>query len=307
MSSRVIISGARGFMGSHVSERLRQRGHTLTCIERDGVHDNASPEPIATQPLTVANYRNILAGADAVIWLACSTTPRTSEGHPLMEADENIRPFLTMLEALHEHPDCHLIHISTGGAVYGDIPDGVATENRRIQPKSYYSAGKASLEHFATAFATQTGAPVTIIRPSNVYGPGQRYRPGFGIIPTAFHALVKDETFSMWGGGEAVRDYLYIRDFVDLCMLALEHRPADSPALMHASSATGIRLDDLLDEIEKAAGRKIKRESAPGHAVDVSRVVLCNDEARKHLGWSPATSLKEGLAQTWAWFSERYA
>ncbi|RAP59385.1 hypothetical protein BTJ49_01590 [Oleiagrimonas sp. MCCC 1A03011] len=294
-------------MGTHVSERLRHRGYTRTLIDRDGIHRDGEPRRTAMQPLSVDDYRNILADAHAFIWMACSTTPRNSEGHPLEELDGNIRPFLTMLDALQEHPDCHLIYISTGGAMYGDIPEGIANEERCIKPKSYYSAGKAALEHFASAFANQTTAPVTIIRPSNVYGPGQPYRPGFGIIPAAFYALMKDQAFPVWGDGGAVRDYLYIEDLVDLCMLALDHRPTDSPVLMHAASATGIRLDALLEEIEYVAGKKVIRDITASHSVDVSRVVLGNDEAHRRLGWSPVTSLPDGLAQTWAWFSEHYA
>jgi UDP-glucose 4-epimerase len=148
---------------------------------------------------------------------------------------------------------------------------------------------------------------VTIIRPSNVYGPGQPYRPGFGIIPAAFHALLQQEKFPIWGDGGAVRDYLYIQDFVDLCMQILDKPPTDSPSLVHASSGIGIRLDALLDEIEGAAGRKILRDLTPDHAVDVSRVVLCNDESRKRYDWSPTTSLPEGLQRAWAWYSEHGA
>ena len=308
MSSQVIISGSRGFIGTHVSRRLRGLGVSCKQIDRDGVRDDREPGYIQPRPLTVDDYSNFLAGSSALVWLACASTPRTSEHNPLKEADENIRPFLTMLEALHQHPQCHLVFVSTGGAMYGDIAgDGIAREDWRIQPKSYYSAGKAALEHFASAFATQTGGRVTIIRPSNVYGPGQPYRPGFGIIPAAFHALLQQEKFPIWGDGGAVRDYLYIQDFVDLCMQILDKPPTDSPSLVHASSGIGIRLDALLDEIEGAAGRKILRDLTPDHAVDVSRVVLCNDESRKRYDWSPTTSLPEGLQRAWAWYSEHGA
>ena len=90
------------------------------------------------------------------------------------------------MEVLEEFQDTLLVYLSSGGAVYGDTFEEFNTENLPLKPLSYYGAGKAAVEKFLLAYQSQTGNKILILRPSNLYGPGQNIREGFGIIPAVF-------------------------------------------------------------------------------------------------------------------------
>ncbi|EQD57808.1 NAD-dependent epimerase/dehydratase, partial [mine drainage metagenome] len=136
----------------------------------------------------------------------------------------NLGPLLKLLQALQTQPDCHLLHVSSGGTLYGDV-DHPAPESLAAHPRSYYAAGKAAAEHFIAAYAQQHSGMATVLRPSNVYGPGQTLHGGFGVIPAAMGCLLRDAPMILWGDGESLRDYLYIDDFIAACMAALQ-RPS---------------------------------------------------------------------------------
>jgi len=247
-------------------------------------------------------YSGVLADCSAVIWLASASTPGSSVGNPLKELDENLHPFFILLSALQQHPQCELLYISTGGAIYGDVAGGLASEDLRLSPKSYYSAGKAAAEHFIAACCHQYGCRATILRPSNVYGQGQTHREGFGIIPAAFDALVSDREFTIWGSGETVRDYLNVDDFIGLCGKVLRHGMPAAVSTFNASSGKGVSVNALLLAIEKMTGRSLRRKHEPQRSVDVSRIVLDNRKTRAAFDWQPSVELDQGLKRAWQWF-----
>ena len=247
-------------------------------------------------------YSGVLADCSAVVWLASTSTPGSSVGNPLKELDENLRPFFMLLSALQQHPQCELLYISTGGAIYGDVSGGRASEDLRLCPKSYYSAGKAAAEHFISAFCHQYGCRATILRPSNVYGQGQTCREGFGIIPAAFNALVNDSEFTIWGGGETVRDYLNIDDFTALCGNVLTRSMTATVSTFNASSGNAVSVDELLAAIERITGKALRRNYRQPRSIDVSRIVLDNSKTRAAFDWQPSVELDQGLERAWQWF-----
>jgi UDP-glucose 4-epimerase len=297
-----VVVGADGFIGTTLLRALSMQGRRTVAVARQG-RIGASPAIEPAPPDSPQRYADLLRDASAVVWLACSTTPGSSAGDPLGELEGNLRPLLAFLEAWQERPECRLLFVSTGGAMYGDVAGGLAIESNARASKSYYSAGKIAAEQFISSCCQQFGGSATILRPSNVYGCGQAYRPGFGIVPTAFHALVHDLPFTVWGDGSTTRDYLDIDDFVALCVRAID-RPV--PPLAHAfnaSSGQGTSVHALLALIEAVTGRTLRREHLPARAVDVSRIVLDNSAARAAFDWQPAISLEHGLAKAWHWFT----
>lgn len=301
MSKAILVLGAGGFVGTALTPALARTGipliavgHTqavagadITCL--DEVFD--SPEQFARW----------LPECRAVVHLASASTPGSSAGKPLHELERNLRTTLALLQALQEHPSCELLYLSSGGTLYGDAGTEPATERHIIRPKSYYGAGKAAAEHFITAWTAQFNARATVLRPSNLYGPGQSIRQGFGIIPTAFEALRNNRPLTVWGDGRTVRDYLYIDDFVALCLACLARPMLAGTQVLNASSGQGLSLNDLFAHIESIAGQPLPRRYEPGRAVDVSRIVLDPTRAHRHYGWRATTPIAHGLASAWQW------
>ena len=214
-----------------------------------------------------------------------------------------MRVTLALLEALQNAPHCNLLFVSSGGTLYGDKTVKPATESSQIAPLSYHGAGKAAAEHFISAWAQQFSRSATILRPSNVYGPGQTAKQGFGIIPNTFAKIKNDEVLEIWGDGNAVRDYLYIDDLVQLCLAILDTQMGYGITTLNAGSNTGTSLNELLSLIEDITGSRIRRVQQTKRQVDASRVVIDSSEAQKLLGWEPRTPLAEGLRQTWNWWT----
>lgn len=303
MNRRILVVGAGGFMGPPLVCALHEAKCSVVAVSRHPAaafpHDI---EHIARPLATAQEYSTSLAGCAAVVWLASTTTPGSSAGDPLKELEENLRPFFVFLSALQHHPECELLYVSTGGAIYGDVAGGLAREDLVLAPKSYYSAGKGAAEHFVSACCYQYRCRATILRPSNVYGHGQPYREGFGIISAAFDTLANDRVFTIWGDGEAIRDYLNIDDFIALCVKILSGRMSNGVGVFNASRGEGVSVNELLSAIERVTGKPLRRRYLPQRSIDVSRIVLDNRKTCETFDWQPLVTLERGLVMAWQWF-----
>jgi UDP-glucose 4-epimerase len=302
-----MVVGAEGFIGKHLVRKLHDTGRKVITVGRHKPRKILPGiEHIVIETGNPEHITDALTDCSTVIWLASVSTPGSSAGMPLEELHGNLQPLLTLLQAMKEREGCPLIYISSGGTLYGDVAGGDASEEMPLRPKSYYGAGKAAAEHFITSWSPQYRRAAIIIRPSNIYGPGQTQRKGFGIIPTALEKLIHNHPLTVWGDGEAIRDYLYIDDFISLCQKLLENPLLSGTLILNAASGEGTNLNHLLDQIEKIAGKPFDRIYERGRTVDVRRIVLNNTAAMQHCNWQPEISLQEGLRQTWAWFQGKY-
>ncbi|HEX6613939.1 MAG TPA: NAD-dependent epimerase/dehydratase family protein [Rhodanobacteraceae bacterium] len=303
MKDAVLVLGAGGFVGSHLVRALCERGRGVIAASRSPFQAGAPVESHVGELREPSDYLPLLQRSCAVIHLASASTPGSSAAQPLRELEDNLRPALALLQAMQDVPTIPLIYVSSGGTLYGGPHGDAADESAPVSPRSYHGAGKIAAEHFIAAWCSQFAASATILRPSNLYGPGQPERAGFGIVPAAMGKILRGETLHVWGDGSAERDYLYIGDFVRLCLAVLDGQRRPGAQVLNACSGTSISLNALLDEIERVTGRRLARTYDPSRAVDVPRVAMRASLARRLYGWSPGTSLPEGLKRTWQWFS----
>lgn len=303
MTEAVLVLGAGGFVGSHLARALAARGQPVIAASRSRCQPQAMVEANVGEFRNPADYLPLLRRSRAVVHLAAASTPGSSAAQPLRELDENLRPVLALLQAMQETPGIPLIYVSSGGTLYGGQHGDAADESAPVVPRSYHGAGKIAAEHFIAAWCSQFGASATIVRPSNLYGPGQPERAGFGIIPAAMGKILRGEALHIWGDGSAERDYLYIEDFVRLCLAVIDGESTLGARVVNACSGTSIGLDALLDEIENVAGRRLVRTYDPSRAVDVPKVAMRALLAERLYGWSPGVALRQGLERTWKWFS----
>lgn len=301
MNDAVFILGAGGFIGRHLSECFARGGaHVIAATRTPTTFNDANIQNLVAPWDTHAQFAQVLPRCRAIVHAASSTTPGRTAAQPQLEG--NLRTTLAMIEALQDTPRARLLFLSSGGTLYGDrtVP---AREDDPLRPRSYHGAGKAAAEHFLHAWATQYGGTAVLLRPSNVYGPGQPAQRGFGIIPAAFDCALHGAPLTLWGDGAAIRDYLYIDDVLALCAATLD-TPLDPGAhAFNAASGEAISLNTLLDRIDAVTGRPLQRVYEPMRRVDVHSITADTSAARAAFGWVPATSLDEGLRRTWQWFS----
>ncbi|WIM05474.1 MAG: NAD-dependent epimerase/dehydratase family protein [Candidatus Nitricoxidivorans perseverans] len=308
MIDAIAVVGASGFVGRCLLEALPAFGAPVLALARR--------EPSRPLPGVNAVVGRFESPGDFLPWLrrsrlvvhaASMSTPGSTAGNPLAELHGNLAPTLALLEALQAAPECGLLYLSSGGTLYGDTGPTPASEQGALRPKSYHGAGKAAAEHFIRAWSSQFGGRAVILRPSNLYGPGQTLRNGFGIVPTAFEKILRREPLTIWGDGSSIRDYLYIGDFIDLCLSVIRAPMPAGAEPLNAASGRGVSLNDLLREIETVTGGTLIRKYDATRPGDVGRVVLDNRKAQRIYGWRPATTLAEGLARSWDWYASSRA
>jgi UDP-glucose 4-epimerase len=304
MAEPVLLIGAGGFVGRSLLDAFARQGESVVAVSRSAFDTGRGRVEAHVGPLReVADFAPLLARVRAVLHVASTSTPGSSAGKPVQELDENVRPTVALLEALQARPELPLIYLSSGGTLYNRAGDGASDERAAVYSRSYHGAGKIAAEHFIEAWCNQFAGRAIVLRPSNLYGPGQDERPGFGIVPTAFGTVVRNEVLRVWGDGTAERDYLYIEDFTRLVLAALEAPSQEGFRVFNACSGDSIDLNGLFALIEQVTGRALLRTYDAGRAVDAPSVRMQAIRARETFGWAAEVALREGLERTWRWFS----
>mgnify|MGYP001589670879 CR=1 FL=1 len=298
----VLVIGGGGFLGRALTARLSAQGRRVHVLSRRNLVDFAPQVPVHGGGLeNEVALRRLLPDCPTVFHLACTTTPSVSAGRPMLEMDENIAPTLRFLSVLRDYPDTHLIFLSTGGALYGNIGSRPAREDDPIDPQSFHGAGKAALEAFLRAHAARSRSPLTILRASNLYGPGQPLREGFGVVRAMLERARSGAPLEIWGDGEAVRDFMYIDDMVEICLRFAELK--NDRGIYNVGSGKGYSLNQLRSVVETATRRPLRVAYGPRRAVDVQHIVLDTTRVRQRLHWTPQFSLERGVEVTWEWLS----
>lgn len=307
MNDHVLVLGAGGFVGQHLVRALAQRGeHVIAVMRRPADLGVANIEQVVDELGDPERFKPLIERSRVVVHLATTSTPGTSEGRPLAELDGNLRYTLGLLEAMQVCPSANLLYLSSGGSLYAIGSEESASEAAVVNPRSYHGAGKIAAEYFIHAWSSQYGGAATLLRPSNLYGPGQAERRGFGIVPAGFGKIARGEVLSVWGDGSTIRDYLYIDDFIALCMAAIDAPMPEGVRTFNASSGIGVSLNDLFATMEAISGRPLHRSYDVGRAVDAARIVMDASGARGAYGWSARTPLREGLRSTWHWLMSKH-
>lgn len=303
----IVILGGSGFIGKALAQHYSHGGHQTITVSRS---------PLATlnsfhthYDITLDNHRfltPLLADADVIFHLASDSTPSSSKLQPTLEGVNNLVPTLALLESLQSTSQALLVFISSGGAIYNHREARAPyQESSSAQPMSYYGAGKLAIENFIAAYTHQTGNSAIIIRPSNVYGPGQIPKKQFGIVPTLFQALQNQQEFQIWGNGKTIRDYLYISDFVNLCeKISLTEWPASTLKTYNAGSGKGYSILEIIGVIESLAGKQLNKIFYDARSIDIPAVVLNSHAAKRDFKWEASVDLHVGLRKSWEWYTQ---
>lgn len=298
-ATRTLIIGGAGFTGRALTRRLLELGHQVHVLVRGTVLD-ISGAIVHTGGLeNLETIRHLLPQCQTVVHVASATTPGISARSPVLESDLNLSPTLRFLELLQEHGHIHFIYVSSGGTVYGNPGADLVPEDAPLQPLSYYGAGKVAMETFLRCFGRSFAGRISILRPSNLYGPGQPYYVGFGVIRTMLQHVLDGTTMAIWGDGNLVRDFLHIDDLLDAC-LRLVQRP-EAAGVYNVGAGVGHSLNDLHRVVESVCGRPLHVRHEAQRGIDVQRIVLDTSRIRSQLGWAPQIELEHGIRDTWQW------
>ena len=302
----ILIIGGSGFIGKQLCIRLCNEGMQVVTVSRSpmtSLHHNHKHRDLTLD--NIHYLKPLVEDASYIFHFASDTTPGSSKLQPSLEANNNILPTLRLIELLQNTQSPPIIYCSSGGAIYNSDYPAPYAEGSPKRAMSYYGAGKLAAEYFFTAYSQQTNNTVIVLRPANIYGPGQIPKKQFGIIPTLFDAIRNDKSVEIWGNGEAIRDYIYIDDFLDLCSLIIaKHQWVKGDLhIYNAGSGTGNSIIELCNLIEEITVQKLKKVFKESRGIDTPSVILNCDRAKAELSWDPKTQLKKGLKDTWQWIN----
>jgi UDP-glucose 4-epimerase len=297
-----LVLGSTGFLGRALVDRLRRGGTDVIALspsETESVERGLTRVrgSIEDRPL----LDRLLAESGVVFFLATRTRPGLSAAAPTLEVSGNLAPLAGFLEAARNLAGRRLVFLSSAGAVYGDGARD-AGEETPLRPRSYYGAGKAAAEAFVHAFTAAAAWTGVILRPSNVYGPGQLASKDYAVVPSLFRHALDGTAFPIWGDGLARRDYCFVDDLMDVAVRTVDAPLEARCTVLNACSGSSVSLLDLIATCERVSGRSIRTEFHSPRSVDVPVVSLRAEEARRRLGWKATVDLDEGLRRTWEWF-----
>lgn len=312
---RVMVTGGAGFIGSHIVEALHRRGIEAAALDNLSVgRAEHLPPDVALYRVDVRDREGVLqAFADFrpshVSHQAAQASVKVSLDDPLGDAAVNVIGGLHVLEAVQRTGARRIVFASTGGVMYGEVPEETAArEDQPVRPHTPYAAGKAAFEHYLDTYRAIHGIQRSILRYGNVYGPRQDALGEAGVVAIFMRRLLADETVTLNarhtpGDEGCVRDYIYVDDVVAANLLALN---GDLDGIYNVGTGVGRNTAEVLAAVARALMVEVKMgHPAPPRPGDLERSVL--DPARLTArGWRPAMGFAEGIARTAAWFKESW-
>jgi len=295
----VAVIGSNGFIGGHLAQRLQQMpGINLFLFGRSEhpAVEYAAPYAridLSNAPLVQQQFARI----DLVYYLVSETIPSTSWENPVVEIEKNLLPFLNFMSAITVTTVKKVVFISSGGTVYGATHHQV-NEDSATHPFSPYGINKLTMEHYLDYFRHKHGINFDIYRPSNVYGEGQNIKKGLGIINTFLENILSAHEVRIFGSGNNVRNFLYVKDLIDVACLSL-NADVNTSEVYNVSSQDTRSLNELVDVMKKVVQEDFKVLHTPARDSDNSTIYLDNAKMTTALPQLAMTPIEEGIRKTY--------
>ena len=311
---KAFVTGAAGFIGSHLCERLLAEGWEVVGVDNfDDFYDPQIKRRNIETCLKNKNFRLVEAdirdstamdkaidsGVEIIVHLAARVGVRSSIAQPALYADVNINGTMVLLEAAKKHKTGKFI-FGSSSSVYGNNKKVPFSEDDNVDfPISPYAATKKAGELICHTYHHLNGIPITCLRFFTVYGP--RQRPDLAIHKFA-KLIDQGKPIPVYGDGTMMRDFTYIDDIINGVVAAMEKCAGFN--IYNLGESRPIMVNDLIAEIEKAIGKKAIKQYLPPQPGDVERTYADVSKAVNELGYNPATSIQAGLAKFVAWLRQ---
>jgi NAD dependent epimerase/dehydratase len=312
---KVLVTGAGGFIGSHLTEALVRRGYDVRAF----VHYNSfnswgwldtfpkekldKIDVFAGDIRDPNGVRNAMQGIDMVFHLAALIAIPFSYHSPDSYVDTNIKGTLNVLQAARDTA-CNRVLITSTSEVYGTAQYVPIDEHHPFQGQSPYSATKIGADRIAESFYRSFNTPVTIVRPFNTYGPRQSAR---AVIPTIITQLLSGSTEIRLGSIHPTRDFNYVKDTVAGFIAIAETQATIGEEINIASQqeiSIGQLAHEIIDQINPTARIVSEDIRIRPEKSEVARLLGSNEKIIRLTGWQPEYTLKQGIRETIEWFRD---
>jgi nucleoside-diphosphate-sugar epimerase len=312
MTRKALVTGAAGFIGSHVCERLLADGWQVTGVDcfTDYYARPTKEQNLAScrqhprfalmeADLVTAKLAPLVSGAEVVFHQAGQAGVRASWGANFqVYIQNNVLATQRLLEAVKCLP-LHRFVFASSSSIYGDATALPVTEDTLPQPISPYGVTKLAAEHLCHLYQVNFRVPTVSLRYFTVYGPRQRPDMAFHKL---IRAMLRDEPFPLYDDGEQTRDFTFISDVVEANLLAADAPPG---SVFNVGGGSRVTINQAIATVEKLVGRSARIDHQVQQAGDVRHTWADTSAAREVLGFVPLVKLSDGLAAQVAWLRER--
>lgn len=311
---RTLVTGAAGFIGSTLVDRLLQEGHQVTGVDNLSAGSPAANLESAHRykgtgrfTFVAVDIRNpelsdIVAGSDpdVVFHLAGQIDVRMSFDDPLYDARNNVLGTINLLEASRRAQVARIVYAASGGSRYGAPATLPATEDTPVHPLSPNAAAKIAGEFYMHAYAGMYGLVPISLALANVYGPRQDPHGEAGVVTVFGSAMICGRPTTIYGDGGATRDFVYVDDVASAFL-----RAADAPLTTTGTFNIGTGIQTTVTELHQLIAAAVGVSCPPRHAEartgEARASALDPTRAGRVLGWKPDTGLAEGIERTVEW------
>jgi UDP-glucose 4-epimerase len=307
---RALVTGAAGFIGSTLVDRLLADGHSVVGLDNFARGRATNLEHLADNPahffveadIVTADLHAILDEhrPEVAFHLAAQIDVRQSVVDPQFDASVNVIGTVRLAEAARRTGVRKVVHTSSGGSIYGTPTEFPTSETVPTDPASPYAAGKVAGEIYLNTFRNLYGLDCSHIAPANVYGPRQDPHGEAGVVAIFSQALLSGKPTKVFGDGTNTRDYVFVDDVVDAFVKA----SGDAGGGQRFNIGTGVETSDrqLHSAVAAAVGVPDDPEFHPPRLGDLRRSCLDNGLAGRVLGWRPQVQLDDGVRRTVEYF-----
>jgi UDP-glucose 4-epimerase len=299
-----VVLGGCGFIGSHLCRELvkdrRVRVFDKLYTERHLIGDIAGEVEVVEGDATRADdVLAALEGAETVFHLVHTTVPGSSMSDPSYDVESNVAASVRWLSQVGQTSVRRIVFVSSGGTVYGIPRRNPVDEQHPTDPISSYGITKLAIEKYVAMYAAAAGIDYLILRPSNVYGEGQRLQIGQGVIGVLIDRALRGQELEVWGKGDSLRDFIYIADFIAAVRNLLTY--TGSHRIFNVSGGKGHTVQDILEILQRKLGRLPEIRFEPARGFDVPANVLDASLLQAEVDWKPRVQLEEGIERVIKW------
>lgn len=295
----ILVTGGAGFIGSHLTAALVDRGHTVVVLDdlSSGKRKNL-PKGVRLIKGDVSNprvLRKLPKSVDAVFHLAAQIDVRASVEDALDDARQNILGMINILDYARDAKAKQVVFSSSGGAIYGPSEQIPTPETSACLPSSPYGLAKWAAEQYIYLYRRLHNLSVTVLRYSNVYGPGQDGSKESGVIAIFTKRALEGKPLTIYGDGEQTRDFVYVKDVVAANLAAMDK---GANHLVNIGTGTETSVNQLATLLQTQLGQNMEVNKAEARAGEELRSCLAIDQAKIQIGWQPTYDLAAGLKET---------
>lgn len=310
--TKCLVTGAAGFIGSHLTERLVGMGHVVRAVDNLSTGDEANLAAVMDDIEFIHGdlcdpvvCRRAVPGVKVVFHLAALPSVPLSLLDPWSSHAANVNATMRLLEACAAAKVGRVVY-SSSSAVYGDSDGGARTEATEPLPRSPYAASKLAGEQYVLAFARAGVVEGVALRYFNVFGARQSPNSAYAaVIPNFLNAALEGRPASVHGDGLQTRDFVHVDNVVDANILAAATvRDRANGAVVNIGGGKSVSLLELLFVIRAVTGRPLDYSLVAPRPGDVRDSLASLERAHRVLGYQPRVSLEDGLRLTWKWMGE---